>query len=101
MTAPKKSRRATDSLIGKIVYPFTQAWDFIDERDIDKHVVSLVILWGTWKLTAWGMEFASLVFTTDKPGIEIAAVVAAVTAPYMALQAAAIAFYFRSRGQSQ
>jgi len=45
------------------------------------------------------MEFASLVFTTEKSGVEIAAVVAAVTAPYMALQAAAIHFYFRSRSR--
>jgi|SRR3990167_845403 len=99
MNPTLKTRRGTDSLIGKVIYPFSQLWDFIDARDIDKHVVSLVILWGTWKLTAWGMEFASLVFTTEKSGLEIAAVVAAVTAPYMALQAAAIHFYFRSRSQ--
>jgi len=95
----KPARRSTDSALGVIASWLKRLWDFIDERDIDKHAVSLAILWGTWKLTAWGMEFASLVFTTEKSGVEIAAVVAAVTAPYMALQAAAIAFYFRSRSQ--
>ena len=93
------ARRSTDSVIGIVASGLKRLWDFIDARDIDKHAVSLAILWGTWKLTAWGMEFASLVFTTEKSGVEIAAVVAAVTAPYMALQAAAIHFYFRSRSR--
>lgn len=76
----------------------TQAWDWIDKRDIDKHLVTMAILWGTVKLTEWAMVFAS--HNADKPGIEIAAIIASVTAPYMALQAAAIKFYFESRPTS-
>jgi len=93
------ARRSTDSVIGIVAAWLKRLWDFIDERDIDKHFVSLAILWGTWKLTEWGMQYASLVFTTQKSGLEIAAVVAAVTAPYMALQAAAIHFYFSARSE--
>ena len=70
-------------------------WDWIDKRDIDKHALTLGICWGTVKLTGWAMAFTSL--HPDKPGIELAAIIAAVTAPYMALQAAAIKFYFESR----
>ncbi len=73
----------------------SQAWDWIDARDIDKHAVSLIILAGTWKITAWAMDFAAT--HGEKSGIEAAAIIAAVGAPYMALQAAAIHFYFQSR----
>lgn len=73
----------------------TRWWDWIDKRDIDKHAVSLAILYGTVKVTSWAMSYASA-FTT-KSGLEVAAVIAAVSGPYMALQAAAIAFYFKAR----
>lgn len=72
-----------------------QLWDWVDKRDIDKHVLSVGIFWGTVKLTEWAMVFAGA--HHDKPGIETAAIIAAVTAPYMALQAAAIKFYFEAR----
>ncbi len=71
-------------------------WDWIDQRQIDKHLLSLGVFWGTVKLTEWAMAFAAL--HADKPGLEIAAIIAAVTAPYMALQAAAIKYYFEARG---
>ncbi len=73
----------------------TRSWDWIDERDIDKHAVSLAILYGTVKVVAWAMEYAGA--HADKSGVETAAVIAAVSAPYMALQAAAIKFYFEAR----
>lgn len=75
--------------------PLTRMWDFIDKRDIDKHVVSLAILMGTVKVTQWAMAYASA--ETDKSGAEVAMVIAAVVAPYMALQAAAIQQYFKAR----
>lgn len=70
-------------------------WDWIDQRDIDKHVLTLCIFWGTARLTDWAMVFAAA--HAAKPGMEIAAIIAAVTAPYMALQAAAIKYYFEAR----
>lgn len=76
----------------------TRWWDFIDKRDIDKHTISVCIMYGTIKVTEWAMLFASM--HPDKPGLEIAAIIAAVTTPYMALQAAAIKFYFDSRGST-
>lgn len=74
---------------------FASVWDWVDKHDIDKHTVSVVILYGTKVLTTWAMAFASA--HPDKPGIELAAVIGAVTAPYMVLQGAAIKFYFESR----
>lgn len=72
----------------------SQGWDWIDGRDIDKHFVSLAILSGTVFITHWAMEFA---YWSNRPGLEVAAIIAAVLAPYMALQAAAISFYFKAR----
>lgn len=73
----------------------TRCWDWIDKRDIDKHAVSLAILYGTVDVIRWAQGYASA--ETDKSGLEVAAVIGAVVAPYMALQAAAIAWYFRAR----
>jgi hypothetical protein len=73
----------------------TRWWDWIDKRDIDKHLLSMGIFYGTVKLTEWAMAFAQA--HPDKPGLELAAIIGAVTGPYMALQAAAVKFYFDAR----
>jgi hypothetical protein len=90
-------RRESDPWTYKIARPFTLAWDWIDKRQVDKHAVSLAILWGTWRLTEWAMAYAAVSSIAGKNGVETGAVIAAVTAPYMMLQAAAIAFYFKAR----
>ncbi len=71
------------------------SWDFIDKRQLDKHAVSLAILYGTIKVTSWAMEYAWT--HGEKTGLEAAAIIAAVLAPYMTLQGAAISFYFKAR----
>lgn len=85
----EQRRRAED--MGRLV----TFWNWVDDRDIDKHAVSLAILWGTWKITEWSMAYASA--ATSKSGIEVAAVIAAVSAPYMALQGYALKQYFEAR----
>jgi hypothetical protein len=72
-------------------------WDWIDKRDIDKHAVSMVILYGTVKITSWAMAFAG----THGTDANVALNIAAVSAPYMVLQGAALKWYFESRSQSQ
>ncbi len=49
-----------------------------------------MVVWMTWEVTKWSFDFAR---TSDLPGIERAAVIAAVTAPFCALQAAVFAIY--------
>jgi hypothetical protein len=71
-------------------------WDWIDKRGVDKHLVSIAILWGTVKVTEWAMAYASL-HNDPANGVGVAAIIGAVSGPYMALQAAAIKFYFESR----
>jgi hypothetical protein len=65
-------------------------WLWVDQHEVDKHFVSLAILWGTVKVTEWAMVFAG-----TYPDKYMA--IAAVTTPYCALQAAAIKFYFDNR----
>lgn len=90
MDAGNDTRRSTDKWVGWI----SKFFDWVDNRDVDKHLVSLLILWGTVELTRWAQRFAE---HGDRPGLEVAAIIAAVMAPYMGLQAAALAFYFRAR----
>ena len=88
-------RRTTDKgWLCWVALRASEGWDWIDKRDIDKHFVSLAILSGTVFITHWAMEFA---YWSSRPGLEVAAIIAAVLAPYMALQAAAVSFYFRAR----
>lgn len=87
-------RRATDSYTEALTRSVTRFWDWIDKRQIAQHLVSVCILLGTIKITEWAMSFA---ITSPLPGVERAAVIAAVLTPYSALQAAAIGFFFNSR----
>lgn len=86
-------RRRTDGWFGWL----TRLWDFVDNREIDKHAVSLVVLYGTMIVTQWAMRFAETQSALGRSGVEIAAIIAAVLGPYSILQAAAIKFYFDNR----
>ncbi len=89
-------RRATDQgPLCWLALRAAQFWDFIDKRDIDKHAVSIAIMYGTIRVIEWAMAYAAA--ADGKPGLEVAAIIGAVSAPYMALQAAAIRFYFDAR----
>jgi len=46
------------------------------------------------QIVNWAMRFAE---HGDRPGLEIAAIIGAVVAPYMALQGAALKWYFDAR----
>lgn len=97
---PRKSppKEATPEVFKQVSVTFRMLrrfWDWVDDRDIDKHAVSLAILYGTMTILKWAMAFADT--HPDKSGVEIAAIIAAVSAPYMALQTAALSFYFKSR----
>ena len=91
MTDEPQHRRSIDSLIGKC----KNLWDWFDNRQIDRHIASVAIFAVTWKLTEWAMTYAAL--HPDKPGLEVAAIIAALTGPWSLAQAAALKFYFDSR----
>ena len=91
---PQNRRRSDHGWLGEIVLAGTTFWDWVDKRQIDVHLISVSVLGGTILITHWAMVFAS---TSPRPGLEVAAIIASVSTPYMALQAAAIAFVFRAR----
>ena len=54
-------------------------------------IVLVVTMLMTWRVTVWAFEFARM--TADMGGYDVAATIAAVTAPFAALQAAAFKVY--------
>lgn len=72
----------------------TRCWDWIDERDIDKHAVCWATFYGLIKITEWGMRYAE---TSPRAGLEVAAIIASVTAAYTLLMGAVTKFYFEAR----
>lgn len=88
----------------------TRWWDFIDQRDIDKHVTAFCILTfmliSTVKISQWSFRFAERWLDLAAAGktisgTEIAAVLAAVGGPWgIALSAIVpftLSFYFKAR----
>lgn len=69
-------------------------WDFLDQRDIEKHVVAGVILYGTVYILYWSVEFA---WKSPRAGADVALIISAVTAPWAILQGAIAHFYFNSK----
>jgi hypothetical protein len=97
-TSPQVRRRSSDAgWLCWVAARASQAWDWVDRRQIDAHLISAIVLWGTIKITSWAMHFAS---EGDRPGIEVAAIIGAVMIPWSALQAAAIKFIFETRTKS-
>lgn len=74
-------------------YPRTEVWeaDFFAVKDTLSHLVAVeaklgirrtlvlaLAVWMTWRISEWGMQFA---VGNERNGVEIAAIIAAVTAP--------------------
>ena len=52
-------RRASDGgVLCWVALRIADFWDWIDNRDIDKHVVSVFIMYGTYYITNWAMACA-------------------------------------------
>lgn len=91
-----EQRRAADGgALCWVAMRLSQAWDWIDKRQVDAHIVAALVMWGTIKITSWAIYYASA--HPERTGTDIAAVIAAVMVPWSALQAAAIKFYFDTR----
>ena len=73
----------------------SQLWDFIDQRDIDKHAMAWAVFGITCYLLQWTLNFVWVY--PDKPGLEVAAIVGAIMATWTPVQAKVIQWYFASR----
>lgn len=87
--------RATDrGLLCRIAARAGQFFDFVDDRQLDCWAVTIFTGIVTWKLTDWGMDFA---LKGDRPGLEVAAILAAIGGPWALLQGACVKFVFDAR----
>jgi hypothetical protein len=73
---------------------FDAFWNWVDERCVVRRVVLFVTLWMTWEAYQWAAEFAQ---AADRPGTDVAAIIAAVTAPISLLQGAVFKVYSEGR----
>jgi hypothetical protein len=72
--------------------------DFIDKRYIIHRFMSLVGLYLTVHSYLWAIHFAE---STARPGVEIAAIIAAITAPISLLQANMFKTYSEHRAATK
>lgn len=72
----------------------TKFWDFVDERGIIRRIVLALAIWMTWEASRWAMWWAT---GNARDGVEMAAVIAAVTAPITTFGAYVFKAYIESR----
>ena len=90
-----EQRRADDKgVLCWIAARASQAWDFVDNRDIDKHLMAWAIMAGTMKLAFWTLQFA---YMSPRGGTDVAAIIAAIWLPWSAVQGAVVNWYFKAR----
>lgn len=95
-----RARRAVDKAGFAAISCWTAArlsefWDFIDKRQIDVHLVCWAFLALTGYVVFWAMEYVWQ--HPDKPGLEVAAIVGAVTLPLTWIMPKIIEQYFKAR----
>ena len=73
----------------------SQLWQFIDDRDIDKHAMAWAVFYVTLELLHWTLNFVWVY--PEKPGLEVAAIVGAIMATWTPVQAIVIKWYFEAR----
>lgn len=81
-------------LVGLLQYIYT----VINEQGIVRRCVLGVTVYMTYTATTWAENFANV---TARSGLDAAAIIAAVTAPLMALQGFAFKQYLDSRNKEQ
>lgn len=78
----------------RILTWLTRWWDFIDQRGIVRRIVLGVAIWMTWAVTVWAMAFVE---HSQRPGIDLAAIIGAVSAPVAAFAGFVFKAYLDSK----
>lgn len=71
--------------------------DFLDNRAVFRRVAFMVSVWMTWAAFEWAKDFA---INTTRDGLQIAAIIGAVTAPISALCGYTFKVYTDDRTQT-
>lgn len=91
----EQRRRDDRGVLCWVAMRVSQAWDWIDKRDIDKHLMAWAVFYITYYMVFWCMEF--IWAHPERPGLEVGLIVAAIMVPWTPVQAAAIKWYFEAR----
>lgn len=96
MTERPHNERATDrGALCRVARICSLGWDWFEKRQIFERAISVAILYGTISIVHWAMDFA--VSHGERSGVDAAAIIAAVGAPYLALQSVAAAFLLKGK----
>lgn len=79
-------------MIERICTAGTKLWDWFENRRIDQHLVAGWILYISYDITQWAINFYAN--HPDKSGTDLAVILAAVTVPWSAAQTYALKFWF-------
>lgn len=69
-------------------------WDWVDSRGIVRRIVLAVAIYMTWAVSVWAMQFVA---GCTRSGIDMAAIIAAVTAPVTMFGGYVFKAYIESR----
>jgi len=69
-------------------------WAWVDERAIVRRISLVAAIAMTWHASQWAMSFAEM---SERPGMDVAAIIAAVTAPAMAFGGYIFKWYVEGR----
>ena len=73
-------------------------WLWIDEKRVIRRAVLFLMLYWTGTTLAWSIHFAE---TSLRPGVDVAAILAAIWGPMGLLQGAVFAFYSKARSAEE
>ena len=66
----------------------------MDKYGIVRRTVLVIAIWMTWNVSVWAMSY---VMTSSRPGLDLAAIIAAVTAPVTMFATYVFKAYLESR----
>jgi hypothetical protein len=74
-------------------------WTWFDETNLDLQLISCWILWCGWQTVRWSMDFATGAYsaTDEMSSVGMAAIIAAVNAPWATVLGFALKFLFKVR----
>lgn len=90
-----KKRASDRGVLCWVALRMSQAWDFVDKRDIDKHVMAWMTFGLTFYLVDWTLDY--IYAHPEKSGADLGFIVAAYMVPLNLMQAAVIKWYFDAR----
>ena len=76
----------------------SQFFDWVDKRQVDAWSVLIFSLAMTYIVLEWAMDFANA--HSEMDGLKMAAIIGAVVAPWVTMQAALVKFVFDARKSS-